>query len=279
MNIIELDLTLTTTDNDFNGLIPHIIRTPNIDNRRAILHTICKNGFLLSFDTFICYAGKEALHYVYEDLHPLHVACIHTHIKLVEKLITCGVNVNLRTRTCGSTALMFACASNNVPLVELLFENKADITMANNYGNNALGFANMTCSIKMIEYVESLYSSKSALTHAWYEINILSHSRNVGYEITIAEQNKRIAEQNKRISEQDVRIIEQNESIAELNETIAKHEATISGFRNAGNMQKRRLNEFKEKLGIITFVRRKLIGHLPEFRKMNLRFSGEVMKI
>ncbi|KAI2463271.1 hypothetical protein F4781DRAFT_426499 [Annulohypoxylon bovei var. microspora] len=91
---------------------------------------------------------------------PLHLACIHQNLKIVEHLLNLGADFNQRGTLIGSTALMEACCKSDVEIVKTLLKWGVDMTITNHHGLTALALA---CRFNQLESVKALIKHGSAV--------------------------------------------------------------------------------------------------------------------
>lgn len=88
---------------------------------------------------------------------PLHYACEHGDLKLVNLLINNKININVKARE-GITALHLAAIDNHLKIVQVLCENKIDINATNRVGQTAL---HISCKNKFSEIIDILLDNKA----------------------------------------------------------------------------------------------------------------------
>ncbi|GFR68464.1 histone-lysine N-methyltransferase PRDM9 [Elysia marginata] len=80
-----------------------------------------------------------------DGMNPLHIVCCseksqHAHLKIARLLVKRGANLNARD-TSGSTALLLACQSNQVEMVEFLLTEGCDANIPDNEGRTPFSMA------------------------------------------------------------------------------------------------------------------------------------------
>jgi ankyrin repeat protein len=68
---------------------------------------------------------------------PIHVACKYERYEEIVDLIKNNVNINIKNNL-GETPLIIACIMNNIKIVKLLIENKANVTILSRNNKNLL---------------------------------------------------------------------------------------------------------------------------------------------
>lgn len=102
----------------------------------CMLMSACQNAQYDIVEILLKHGANPNVHV---ELHsPIMDACksitnMSNSLRIVEKLIEIGVSVNQSNR-CGTTPLMFACASGNIDVVKCLMK-YADLNMVDNQGN------------------------------------------------------------------------------------------------------------------------------------------------
>ncbi|KAF5394332.1 hypothetical protein PHET_11799 [Paragonimus heterotremus] len=76
-----------------------------------------------------------------DGLTPLHQACFHGHIDIVEYLLKNGADINARDPNQGYTTLMFAAITGNTRLTEMLLQYGARSSDTNKLGRTAAQMA------------------------------------------------------------------------------------------------------------------------------------------
>jgi len=89
----------------------------------------------------------------------LILAADHRYWTVLRQLITKGADVNAKDDG-GYTALMFAVANGDLPMIELLLKAGADATIWDHDHKTAVGFINQKSPKKIREKIEDLLSSK-----------------------------------------------------------------------------------------------------------------------
>ena len=83
------------------------------------------------------------------DVYPIHMAIKYGRMDVLEALLETGAKPDVKTNK-GYTPLMFAVNKNNMAAVEMLLDNRADITKTDKEGRSILHF---TRNPKMIDYL------------------------------------------------------------------------------------------------------------------------------
>lgn len=72
---------------------------------------------------------------------PLHIAARKSDPKVAELLLKYGVNIDAKNSITGLTPLAVAVISNNLPMIQFLVDNNADVNIQDNDGNTPLHLA------------------------------------------------------------------------------------------------------------------------------------------
>jgi ankyrin repeat protein len=86
---------------------------------------------------------------------PLHYACAHEHLAMVEFLVSKGADVNATDRILESTPLHLASFKGHLAMVELLVSNGADVNTKDISDDTPLHMASSKGNFAMIEFLVS----------------------------------------------------------------------------------------------------------------------------
>ena len=123
----------------------------------------CRYGHLKVCQVLLEFRAN--LHHQVQGWAPLHEACAHNHVHVVEFLLSNGVDPDAALKYSGMTALMHAARRNFVPTCRLLVERGADLWARNVDGKTALEFATEPGS-KVYPYLER-EMKREMLWKAW----------------------------------------------------------------------------------------------------------------
>jgi serine/threonine-protein phosphatase 6 regulatory ankyrin repeat subunit C len=130
------------------------------------LYKSCKAGSVHGVQEHLRKGGKP--NYVHMQEHQrncLHIAVENGHIDVVKILLDNGAVINSSVGTTHDTGLIIAAHTNNIEILELLLQHKADVNLANTYGNTALHEACTLGNDAMIELLIRAGASISTKNH------------------------------------------------------------------------------------------------------------------
>lgn len=91
-----------------------------------------------------------------QNVAPISIAIAYNDNETVEKLVSLGADIEVRSKKMGMTPLMYAARYNNVKLVKLLIDNGANTEAKSKLGITALKYAELANAKEVVKYLKNI---------------------------------------------------------------------------------------------------------------------------
>ena len=129
-------------------------------------YTACKNGSLTQVKEYVENKTLVIERKDGDEKTPLHYACFHNHLPIVEYLISEGANIEAKS-SLQKTPLHYACEKGHLPVVEYLLTKSANIEAKDWKENTPLQF----CQTDVVKYLLSKGYSKKTISKILFNLD------------------------------------------------------------------------------------------------------------
>jgi len=166
IKLVWKDNEMKEFEDEFNGITRNLHyytyktveeiynKEPANKNANLLIKKIIEGNNIDAINLINLVESKINLEYIMDEkeMTPLHYACIYNNIKIVEKLVSKGVNINAET-SIGKTPLYIAIEKGYDDIIEFLIDHGVSIESENKDGCTLLQRASQNGDINVVKYL------------------------------------------------------------------------------------------------------------------------------